>query len=93
MQAYLGHSDVQTTLKYYVHLMDDDKIATSDTMGGDYCGRCKKIGLFGKVFGRREYSQLHHYSNRFNCREKVCNKLKTAHNLAIISRSGAGNRT
>ena len=33
VQAYLGHKDVQTTLSYYVHVLDDDKIATASVMG------------------------------------------------------------
>ena len=42
VQAYLGHSDIQTTLKYYVHLIDDDKIATAETMGDILAGCSEK---------------------------------------------------
>ena len=40
--CYLGHSDIQTTLKYYVHLVDDDKIATAETMGDILAGCSEK---------------------------------------------------
>ena len=38
VQAYLGHKDVQTTLSYYVHVLDDDKIATATVMGSVLTG-------------------------------------------------------
>ena len=38
VQAYLGHRDVQTTLSYYVHLLDEDKIATANVMGSFLSG-------------------------------------------------------
>ena len=38
VQAYLGHKDVQTTLNYYVHVLDADKIATATVMGNVFAG-------------------------------------------------------
>ena len=38
VQAYLGHKDVQTTLNYYVHVPDADKIATVTVMGNVFAG-------------------------------------------------------
>ena len=38
VQAYLGHKDVQTTLNYYVHVLDADKIATATVMGSIFAG-------------------------------------------------------
>ncbi len=38
VQAYLGHRDVQTTLAYYVHLLDEDKIATANAVGSFLVG-------------------------------------------------------
>ena len=32
VKDYLGHKDIQTTLKYYVHTIDKDKIATANAM-------------------------------------------------------------
>lgn len=33
VQHYLGHEDIQTTLKYYVHILDQDAIDTGNVMG------------------------------------------------------------
>ena len=38
VSGYLGHKDVQTTLKYYVRLMTEDKIETSNAMGDFLAG-------------------------------------------------------
>ncbi len=38
VQAYLGHKDVQTTLGYYVHVLDQDKINTATVMGNVIAG-------------------------------------------------------
>ena len=38
VQAYLGHKDVQTTLNYYVNVLDADKIATATVMGNVFAG-------------------------------------------------------
>ena len=34
----VGHRDIQTTLNYYVHLLDKDKIATATAMGSFLAG-------------------------------------------------------
>lgn len=38
VSGYLGHKDIQTTLKYYVRLMTEDKIETSKVMGDFLAG-------------------------------------------------------
>lgn len=35
---YLGHRDTQTTSKYYVHLMNEDRVSTENAMGDFLAG-------------------------------------------------------
>ena len=42
VQTYLGHKDVQTTLSYYVHVLDADRIATANVMGNVFASVCSE---------------------------------------------------
>ena len=51
VKDYLGHKDIQTTLKYYVHTLDEDKIATANAMA-NFLESCS-----GKCSGSTDKSQ------------------------------------